>query len=321
MEAAQSLPDLFGTHTSTSDLWLVEAKGGRILGTSSRRKGARQLDVGCLVPEAHQKVLCGTSLQRRLFMMIDIESSPSASETASPPEHDDDALVELARARMLMYLALVSLAPGSLKLTAVGGRNHELPQQRAGGLVHLLESDDATSDLRRRLDREATGSDINQRGGVDMLTGRLPGTDLLIGMSRRLFGACRALTAMDRTMVAEIQGPSPVSHPEQSARRLPDVHTDSIIMMAPSDVSERQYDRHVARRDERVRAFRERRQDDFRQAARRGFDEGEASPWEEFIQITPQLTVPAEDGFLEAATADTYLAVEQEALDLDAEMS
>lgn len=108
---------------------------------NSRRKGARQLDVGSLVPVAHQKVLCGTSLQRRLFMMIDIESGASYSESADSSkqvddalEHDNDALVELARARMLMYLALVSLAPGSLKLTAVGGRRPGNPRRRAGGL-------------------------------------------------------------------------------------------------------------------------------------------------------------------------------------------
>ncbi|MDH6190261.1 hypothetical protein M2168_003293 [Streptomyces sp. CZ24] len=321
----KSLPDLFGTHTSTSDLWLVEAKGGRVLGVNSRRKGARQLDVGSLVPVAHQKVLCGTSLQRRLFMMIDIESGPSYSESADSSEqvddtleHDNDALVELARARMLMYLALVSLAPGSLKLTAVGGRRPDNPRRRAGGLVHLLESDDATADLRRRLDSRATGLDITQGNGVDMLTGRLPGTDLMIGMSRRLFGACRALAEMDRRMVAEIEESSAMPTVYSSPQRLPDMRTD-FAATAPSDVSERQYERHMAERDERVRSHRERHRDAFGQAARRGFDSGDASPWEAFTPITPRLTSPSEDGFLEAATADTYLAVEQDSLDLDVE--
>lgn len=321
----KSLPDLFGTHSSTSALWLVEAKGGRTLGVTSRRKGAKQLDVGSLVPGPHQKVLCGTSLQRRLFMMIDIENGPSSADSVSRSEqdddaleHDDDALIELARARMLMYLALISLPPGSLKLTAVdgGGRHHDRSQRRAGGLVRLLESDHATSDLRRHLGREATGSDITRRDGTDLLTGRLPGTDLMIGMSRRLFGTCRALAGLDRSMASEIEESWVMSHRASAVRRLPDAHTDFVVV-EPSDVSERQYERSVARRDERMRAYRERRRDDFRRAGRRGFEAGKESSWEELTQVTPRLTVPAEDGFLEAATADTYLAVEQEALDLD----
>jgi hypothetical protein len=36
--------------------------------------------------------------------------------------------------------------------------------------------------------------------------------------------------------------------------------------------------------------------------------------------MTPRLALPSEEGFLEAATSDTYLAVEEEALDLDTEV-
>ncbi|MGW1976140.1 hypothetical protein [Streptomyces sp. NPDC001889] len=321
----KSLPDLFGTHPLTTDLWLVEAKGGRTLGASSRRKGARQLDVGPLVPVRHQKVLCGTSLQQRLFMMIDIESGLSLPESGDSSEqmddaleHDNDALVELARARMLLYLALVSLPPGSLKLAAVGGRRTGNSRRRTGSLVHLLESDDETADLRHRLDSGATGPAITRGDGVDMLAGRLPGTDLMIGMSRRLFGACRELAEMDRRMVAEIQETSAMTDVYSTLQPLPVIRTD-LVATAPSDASERQYKRHIAERDERVRSHRERYRDDFGQAARRGFAAGDASPWEALISITPRLTSPSEDGFLEAATADTYLAVEQDSLDLDVE--
>jgi hypothetical protein len=37
-----SLPDLFGTHPADSEVWLVEAKGGRWLRTPSRVKWAKQ---------------------------------------------------------------------------------------------------------------------------------------------------------------------------------------------------------------------------------------------------------------------------------------
>lgn len=324
-EQRKSLPDLFGTHTSTSDLWLVEAKGGRVLGVNSRRKGARQLDVGSLVPGTHQKVLCGTSLQRRLFMMIDLESSPSGSKSVVSSEqgedaleHDNNALVELARARMLMYLALVSLPPDTLKLAAVGQRHVDRPQQRRGGLVDLLEHDDATSDLRRRLDREASGIDIRHQDGVDMLTGKLPGTDLVIGMSRRLFGACRALARANGAMVAEIQDSQATRSPDVSSQRLSAPLPD-LFDAVPGDASERQYENARAERYERVREYRDSHRDDLGQAVRRGFNTGKASPWETLTQTTPRLTASSEDGLLEAATTDTYLAVEQDALDLDVE--
>ncbi|UFQ15732.1 MULTISPECIES: hypothetical protein [Streptomyces] len=321
---SKSLPDLFGTHSSTSDLWLVEAKGGRVLGSHSRRKGARQLDVGSLVPGTHQKVLCGTSLQRRLFMMIDIEADGSAAEKTDSPiqvddevlEHDDDALVELARARMLTYLALVSLPRGSLTVTAVSDSLNDIASRRTGGLVQLLEGDDTTSALRRDLDHEATGSDIVQREGIDMLTARLPGTDLMIGMSRRLFGACRGLAGAEAAMVAEIEETSAMRHSELRTIR-PLIEDVAAVPALPGDVSERRYEKHLSERHEQVRGYRDRRRGDFRQAARRGFTAGKTSSWERFIEITPRLTSPAEDGYLEAATRDTYLAVEQESLDLD----
>ncbi|MER0447106.1 hypothetical protein ABR738_21510 [Streptomyces sp. Edi4] len=321
---SKSLPDLFGTHSSTSGLWLVEAKGGRVLGSHSRRKGARQLDVGSLVPDAHQKVLCGTSLQQRLFMMIDIEADGPAAENADSSEqvdddvleHNDDALVELARARMLTYLALVSLPRGSLRVTAVSDSLNDRPSRRTGGLVHLLGGEDATSALRHGLDHEATSSDIAQREGIDMLAARLPGTDLMIGMSRRLFGACQELAGAEATMVVEIEKTSGSRHSELQTIRALTEEVASVPAL-PGDVNEQRYERHLSERHERVRGYRDRRRDEFRQATRRGFIAGESSPWERFIEITPQLTSPAEYGFLEAATRDTYLAVEQEALDLD----
>jgi hypothetical protein len=64
-EKTSSLPDLFGTHPADSEVWLVEAKGGRWLRTPSRMKGAKQLDVGALLPVPHHKVLCGTGLEKR----------------------------------------------------------------------------------------------------------------------------------------------------------------------------------------------------------------------------------------------------------------
>lgn len=85
----RSLPDLFGTHPASSELWLVEVKGSRRLGARPRSKGAKQLDVGALVPAPHQKVLCGTSLERRLFMMTDVADA-SATGTLGDASGTDD---------------------------------------------------------------------------------------------------------------------------------------------------------------------------------------------------------------------------------------
>ena len=215
-KSSKSLPDLFGTHRVTGDVWLVEAKGSRRLNGRARRKGATQLQVGQLFPVGHCKVLCATSLERRLFMAIDIEdrrprpSSSSGDAAANPAstygdedllvEHDDATLLALARAELLTYLALSSLSPNNLSLVAVGSPSRD---RRRPGLVRLLESDEHTSDVRDRVQEGATGRQVRIREGTDMLIGALPGTDLLLGMSRRLFGACRSLAAAEFELFEE----------------------------------------------------------------------------------------------------------------------
>lgn len=52
-------------------------------------------------------------------------------------------------------------------------------------------------------------------------------------------------------------------------------------------------------------------------AVRRGIAEGDQQTWEQLIDVSPKPAIPARDGYLEAATTDTYLAVEEAALDLE----
>ncbi|WP_382465447.1 hypothetical protein ACFIN9_18145 [Streptomyces noursei] len=336
-----SLPDLFGTHPATSELWLVEAKGSRRLGLRPRIKGAKQLDVGALVPVTHQKVLCGTSLERRLFMMIDVEDLPKTGNSGGGPdgdsgggpgggpdgdsgdstdeealEQDDEALLELARSRMLTYLALTSLPRDGLRITAVG--KPEEGSATRGDLIRLLESDRATAELRRHVPADAGDEAVRQQNGLDMLAGRVPGTDLMLGMSRRLYGACRALAYAERRVVARVREerpkyldglPSEVNPAEGVVARLPD-----------RQVSDRAYEERINEVQEYVREVREEQRDDQLRSVRDGFTMGASGSWMHLIDLAPRLALPSEEGFLEAATADTYLAVEEEALDLDAEV-
>ncbi|MFJ8254189.1 hypothetical protein [Streptomyces sp. NPDC094466] len=337
---APGLPDLFGTHPGTSELWLVEAKGSRRLGLRPRNKGAKQLDVGALLPVPHQRVLCGTSLERRLFMMIDVESPelpeeppldsavtgaeasryPGAGSTGADrgaPERDDEALLELARSRMLTYLALTSLRQSGLRVTPVGRLDEGAPSARREP-IRLLESDRATTELRRRVTPRTSGGAIRRENGLDMLMGRLPGTDLVLGMSRRLYGACRELAAAERRVLARVQEERPsylaglpreAHHPEDAAAR-----------RFEGWMSDDEREARFTEAQEYMRGVREEQRDDRLRSVRRGFTEGDVSSWELLIDQAPPLALPDEEGFLEAATSDTYLAVEKEALELDTEV-
>ncbi|MFJ8350949.1 hypothetical protein ACIQ9J_32245 [Streptomyces sp. NPDC094153] len=320
----KSLPDLFGTHSTTNNLWLVEAKGSRRLGMRARDKGAQQLDVGALVPVPHQKVLCGTSLERRLFMMVDIEDVNGSDQSVGGPVdedallRDDNALLSLTRARMLIYLALASLPPSSLKVTAVGSSTQVGGRRGRGGLVRLLERDEATADLRRRVGHAATEHVIQGQDGVDMLTARLPGTDLILGMSRRLFGACQAVAAVEGQIADAIS---------RTQDYMLAVSLGDDLMQAQVDVewpmeveqSDRRYEKAIAERQEQMRDARDRRQNELRGAARRGFSHGRASSWQRLVGVSPGPSLPSANEYLEAAADETYLAIERGTLDLDAD--
>ncbi|MDA5142256.1 hypothetical protein PEM37_12110 [Streptomyces sp. AD681] len=315
-----SLPDLFGTHPATSELWLVEAKGSRRLGMGPRTKGAQQLDVGALVPVAHQKVLCGTSLERRLFMMIDVEGDPPTGDPDNTSDEetlqqDDEALLELARSRMLTYLALSSLPRDGLRVTAVG-RPEEEATRRAP--IRLLESDGPTAELRRHVTPDSGDADIRQRHGLDMLTGRIPGTDLMLGMSRRLYGACRELAYAERRVIARVREERPM-YMDELPREVQRQETE-VAQRPERQMSDRVREERAAAAQEYARRVRAEQLNDQLRSVRRGFTMGDSGSWTHLIDLTPRLALPSEEGFLEAATSDTYLAVEEEALDLDTDV-
>lgn len=91
-----------------------------------------------------------------------------------------------------------------LRVTPVGRPEAGQGLQRSDTL-RLLERDVATDDLRRRVGGYAAEGTIRNQDGLDMLTVRLPGTDLILGMSRRLYGACREVAGMERRIAEEVR--------------------------------------------------------------------------------------------------------------------
>src|SRR6185312_13424292 len=122
------------------------------------REGAIQLSRTGLMAGPHVRVLCGTSLEHRVFVTLDIETiDPHGTGVASSPiaptdddtdvGSDPDTLLDLARSRMLYYLALRAMrlrAPAALQITPVGERALAARASRAAGVTLLLEHDEST---------------------------------------------------------------------------------------------------------------------------------------------------------------------------------
>jgi hypothetical protein len=215
-------PDLFGLHSQHPQTWLIEAKAARRLHKPKLTKGAQQLIAGGHAHgSSHAKVLCGTSLEDHLFVTLDFESldhMEMSAEMASVPEEpdvaeNDGALYAVARSRMLTYLLLRSVPHHFLRIAPVsveGAMSRGIPgAARRGGGLSALEYDVQTRAVRNRLDESWSGNaltDLVRRGeAVDLLTATVPGTDIAVGMSRRVFGACSALVDELRTIAEEAE--------------------------------------------------------------------------------------------------------------------
>ncbi|MFG2043927.1 hypothetical protein [Dactylosporangium sp. NPDC048998] len=289
------LPDLVARHPAAPYPWLIEAKGGRRAGLGMLRKGAEQLTRAELMDGPHVRVLCGTSLEHRVFVTLDVEAVSTEGVTAnsdSGPADDPNSILDLARSRMLFYLALRALPPERLRITPVG---QDLASYRAGrrtGLAQLLEHDPST-----RAERDAARQPEQYRRRrpghrSDMITGRVPGTDLIVGLSRRLYAACEQLADVEASLAQIVNVERPAwpqrDGPEPSLR----------------EVDERQRERDALLR------FREREERPYlAERARAGFERGSEAEWPEIVGVEPPVVSEPPPGYLEAATPDTYLAV------------
>jgi hypothetical protein len=125
-----------------------------------------------------------------------------------------------------------------------------------------------------------------------MLTGRVPGTDLVIGLSRRLFAACRDLATWEAQLAHEVNSDLPLLQ-DFLAREMTD-----------REIDERREERDVRyrERERRVRPF-------LAATVRRGFETGRMTSWNNLASGDIPLDVEPV-GLLEAATEDTYLALD-----------
>jgi hypothetical protein len=304
-------PDLFGLHSRHPRTWLVEAKAARRLHKSKLTKGAQQLIAGGQAHGgAHTKVLCGASLEDQLFVTLDFESmdevigeDPLVAEEPDVAD-DDGALYAVARSSMLIYLFLRSAQHQTLRIAPVsmnGASSRGIPgTSRRGGGLSALEYDVRTRVIRGRLADVGSSellTELVRRGeAVDLLTAAVPGTDIAIGLSRRVFGACQALAGELRTIA-------------ETAERSLDLPTSSRPGRHPALPD----DEFEEVRLERLRRFRE-IENDRRQrlydVARRGFEDVETQTWSSLMDVGPNSRVPDTPAQLEGATQDTYFAID-----------
>lgn len=295
-------PDLVGFHWRSPETWLIEAKAARRAGKTQLSKGASQLSASGLMAGPHMRVLCGTSIEHRVFMTVDVEDAGDIAESGigvdgqrQRPEEDDAELVALARSRMLNYYALQALPRGSLSVRPVGpaiADTQTRPRQTTD-LVVPLERDESTRTERALARDPAAYARRPLSAKSDMLTGRIPGTEMIIGMSRRLFAACRSLAAEQAELLLAIDADLP---------DLPDTTSPELIEEAAEE-----------RIRERRTLFAEREaeeRDRLRSTTRQAYEFGRERSWQQLFDIQPQLVTEPPANLLESASPDTYLAIE-----------
>jgi hypothetical protein len=307
---AKSQPDLVAYHWHFPETWLVEAKGYRRLGKTHLRNGARQLSVPGLMKGPHMRMLCGTSIEHRVFMTIDIEAIDDGAglegdprtDARPSPDENDEALVVLASSRMLNYHALQGLPRSALTVRPVGAAIGDERRRRtqATDLVFPLEGDQSTSEERASARDSAAYMRRPPSSRLDMLTARIPGTDLVIGMSRRLFAACRRLDeehATIRRVLAPYSGEVAVGPPPGP-------------FDPPELFDEGTYDDQVQTRRAQFAELEDGSRDHIRAVTRQAYEDGKERDWGQLIALQPQMIPDSSPGLLESATADTYIAID-----------
>lgn len=305
-------PDLWGVHATGPRYWLIEAKGGEVP-LKALRRGAAQLREASKLMKGleHRLVLCGASYKDgdHVFLTVDHEHIPGLPPI-SPPDliaggpagapgvgdghlgDDDEALVGAARAQMLTYLALRFGDPASLRIVPMGaGRS-----RAHTGLVKPLEDDPSTVEARRWVrshgpaDYWETQQLLRAAGMDDFITGRVAGTDVRLGMSRRLFAACDTLYREDARV----------------AERTPGLRAED-QREATLDDAEQQQRRHRQRLE-----FRERQYDartETRRVVGEAFRRGADIDWSDLLGGGSPGTELGDGQLLEGATAETYVAI------------
>ncbi|BCM65665.1 hypothetical protein EASAB2608_00999 [Streptomyces sp. EAS-AB2608] len=316
----KKLPDLWGRHEAEEMYWLIEAKGGNV-GVGTLRKGWAQLEAGSKIlgSYAHRTVLVGASVRPGddLFLTIDHDLHPGQpplhpdvsgtnDEAAASPgnleDHlgdSDDALIGAARAQMLAYLALRSAPASHLRTVPVPA--DRASRHRRSGLTTPLEDDGLTVALRAdargaapHIEQHTLRVGIRTMGLDDFLTCRIPGTEVHLGMSRKLFAACERLHEEDLAI----------------ARRTPGLRAEDLLAVDQGLSEDAQEEQRLTQR----RIFREQQEEArprLRPLLRDAYERGSTSDWSDLLRRPqePELDLEGDESLLEAATPETYLAV------------
>ncbi|MGP3920391.1 hypothetical protein [Nonomuraea sp. 10N515B] len=230
---------------------------------------------------------------------IDDESAVGPGNLEDRLGDSDDALIGAARAQMLVYLALRS-APASQLRTVLVPAERASRRQRSG-LITPLEDDDHTRATRAEArgaaphtERHILRARIRSMGLDDFLTCRIPGTEVQLGMSRKLFAACERLREEDLAI----------------AQRTPGLRAED----QPAGDQELSDDAQEEQRLTQRRIFREQQEEArprLRPLLRDAYEQGATSDWSDLLRRPqePELDLEGDEGLLEAATPETYLAV------------
>jgi len=292
-------PDLWSEDPNvTPSIWSLEAKAGRRLSQGTLREGALQLAAlgPTVLPVQHGRVLVGTSIDDRLFTIVQHEvhtkrQHVGADAAALPSVRPADDLYNLARSRLIVFLLLRSAGYASLRTRSVSRGSQD---------VRYGETDPETQQLRRTI---SLRPDLYQRRlpqtwsarTTDMLTSAVPGTGITMGMSYGLFRACASLMESLQASILDVIQERPDWSRFSSTER-----TVVAILRDPRRSEEEEEEDLVDFKeaiDERVRPTRVGLTD----AYERGEEEGP-----EVVDFPERELEPPE---LEIYTADTYLAV------------
>ncbi|WP_405716339.1 hypothetical protein OG264_38550 (plasmid) [Streptomyces xanthophaeus] len=323
-DPAAKLPDLWGNHHAAGLPWLIEAKAARVLGAGVLKNGKIQLDGGSALMHgmAHRQVLCGTSLpgnkpgkweQDHLFLALHTDhphggpqtgASPAGSPQGDAEDHvtdDLEALMTVTRQQLLTYQALAFGTMEQRRIVPMRRDRTQRGRHRTGSLT-LLEHDESTTGLRRRLRAQQVGTEAtlaSQEDATAFIAARIPGTGIHLGLSRRLYAACAALHLQQTDM------PDTVDLTDG-----PRLNGPLVDQNQDDDEVREQYARRARQAHyEQEQRYRTR----VREAVSTAFRQAEEHP-EGSLLTGPPLPVrvdnPDKPLLLEAATAESYLALE-----------
>lgn len=287
-------PDLWCEDPSMSPaVWAFEAKAARRLAQRNMRDGAGQLAAlgHDVLPVPHSRVLVGTSIDDRLFTLLEHETHHLGS--ASPTGGYATDLFNLTRSRLIIFLFLSSQEQNRLRtVTAARGES-----------TRFSETDEQTREVRsavrlRQPERRGPLPPGLSDQVREFVSARVPGTGIRVGMSPGLFESARGLMSALEATVAEVARDRPTwsRFGDAESRRQAD----------PSELSEEaELDQVVEFKeavDGRVRGRRQLLEADYESGEQRGM-----STFDYPERVEPE-------GVLEMYSNETYISLDPDSV-------